>query len=40
VDLSRSDVPSEAELTGIRKSIPAEVPASVLPGWWRQMLRR
>jgi hypothetical protein len=40
VDLSRSDVPSAEELVGIRKSIPSEVPASVLPGWWRQMLHR
>jgi len=39
-DLSRTDVPSEEELVGIRKSIPAEVPRGVLPEFWRKILRR
>jgi hypothetical protein len=39
-DLSRSDVPSEDELAGIRRSLPADVPGSVLPEFWRKMLRR
>jgi len=39
-DLSRTDVPSEMEMSAIRKSVPAEVPGAVLPEFWREKLRR
>ncbi|MEI6035537.1 MAG: hypothetical protein WCS65_14825 [Verrucomicrobiae bacterium] len=39
-DLSRTDVPSESEMAGIRKSVPAEVPGAILPEFWRGKLRR
>lgn len=38
-DLSRSDVPSDAELAALRKEL-AGVPASVIPDFWRQHLQR
>jgi len=38
-DLSRSDVPADSELTQLRKELRA-VPSSVIPDFWRQLLKR
>lgn len=38
-DLSRSDVPDEAELRQIRKNFPPGIPSAILPEFWRQKLR-
>ncbi|MCH7228992.1 hypothetical protein [Haloferula sp. A504] len=38
-DLSRGDVPSEAELREIRASFPREIPTEILPAFWRDKLR-
>lgn len=38
-DLSRSDVPDDAELISLRKKL-ADVPISVMPDSWRSMLKR
>lgn len=38
-DLTRSDVPSAEEVREIRKMIPADFPAAVMPDFWRKLLR-
>lgn len=38
-DLSRSDVPDESELAGIRASLRA-VPSTIMPAFWRELLKR
>lgn len=38
-DLSRSDVPDESELAGIRASL-RDVPSSIMPAFWRELLKR
>lgn len=38
-NLSRSDVPSESEVAGLRKELAA-VPTSIFPDFWRQLLQR
>ena len=37
-DLSRTDVPDETELRQIKSRFPAEIPASVMPDYWRRFL--
>lgn len=39
-DLTRSDVPSADEIAEIRKNFPADFPASVMPEYWRKLLRQ
>jgi hypothetical protein len=39
-DLSRSDVPSEEEVVQIRKTIPTDMPSSIIPDFWRKLLHR
>jgi hypothetical protein len=38
-DLSRTDVPDEAEATQLRKTL-ASIPTSILPDFWRKQLKR
>lgn len=38
-DLSRSDVPADSEVVQLRKEL-AGVPTSVIPNFWRQLLKR
>lgn len=38
-DLSRSDVPSDTELVSLRKEL-VDVPATIIPDFWRQLLKR
>lgn len=38
-DLTRSDVPSDEELVKIRRKFPADIPSSVMPDFWRKLLR-
>jgi hypothetical protein len=38
-DLSRSDVPNDAELREIRRNFPADIPVSVIPDFWKKHLR-
>lgn len=38
-DLSRSDVPDDAEAATLRKQL-AGVPTSIIPDFWRQLLKR
>lgn len=40
LDLSRTDVPDEAELKEIRARLPKGVPPSVLTDYWRPLLAR
>ena len=38
-DLSRSDVPSSSEVAELRASL-REVPSSIMPAFWRELLKR
>lgn len=38
-DLSRTDVPSDEEARQIRNTFPADFPSSVLPDFWKKLLR-
>lgn len=38
-DLSRSDVPSSAELDAMRKEFPDQFPKSLLPQFWQRLLK-
>lgn len=38
-DLSRTDVPSEEEMRMIRRTFPKEIPAALIPDYWRPKLR-
>ena len=38
-DLTRSDVPSDEEMSQIRRKFPADIPSSVIPDFWRKLLR-
>jgi hypothetical protein len=38
-DLSRTDVPSAEEAKEIRRNFPADFPVSVMPEFWRKLLR-
>jgi len=37
-DLTRSDVPAEAELKHIRQTFPKDFPKALLPAYWQKML--
>ncbi len=38
-DLSRTDVPSEEEMSEIRRTFPKEIPTAIIPEYWRPKLR-
>ena len=38
-DLTRSDVPSDEEMSQIRRKFPADIPSGVIPDFWRKLLR-
>jgi hypothetical protein len=38
-DLSRTDVPSDEEMREIRRAFPREIPAAIIPEYWRPKLR-
>ena len=38
-DLTRSDVPSDEELRQLRRKFPPDIPTSVMPDFWRKLLR-
>ncbi|MBA2882184.1 hypothetical protein HNR65_002525 [Desulfosalsimonas propionicica] len=37
-DLTRSDVPAEAELKHIRQTFPKDFPKALLPAYWQKLL--
>lgn len=39
-DLTRTDVPDEAEMRNIRQRFPQEIPSAVIPTYWREKLGR
>lgn len=38
-DLSRSDVPSAAELDSMKKTFPSDFPKSLLPQFWQRLFK-
>ena len=38
-DLSRTDVPSKEEIRYIRSTFPREIPRSLIPQFWRNLLK-
>jgi hypothetical protein len=39
LDLTRTDVPSDAEVRELRRTFPSEIPRPIIPPFWRDLLR-
>ncbi len=39
LDLTRTDVPSDAEARELRRAFPPEIPRQIIPPFWRELLR-